>query len=106
MLQPFFIRHNRVLKRIHPGDVVCLVTEGNYTRIFLADKSFYLVRSTLSDALRKLPPGMFVQIHRSIAASVYFIDNIDRDHLLIGNESMPVARKYYQSLVDALNIIE
>src|SRR5437588_10846031 len=96
MLKPFFVWQNKVLKRINPADVVCLSTEGNYTRIFLSDKSYYMVRSTLSGALRKLPPEMFIKIHRSFAVSIYFIDTIDRDHLTVDNVAIPIGRQYYR----------
>ncbi len=106
MQKPFFVREDKMLKKINPDDVICLSTEGNYTRIFLADKTFYMVRSTLSGALKKLPPGIFIKIHRSFVASVFHIDSIYKDHLLVGDEPIPIAKQYYKSLIDRLNIIE
>ena len=106
MLKPFFVRQNKLLKKINPEDVICLSTEGNYTRIYLADKTCYMVRSSLSGALKKLPPDIFIKIHRSFVASVYHIDHIDKDHLLVGGEPIPVAKQYYKSLIARLNIIE
>ncbi len=107
MIKPFFVWQNKVLKSVNPENVVCLLTEGNYTKVFLSDKSFYLVRSTLSRTLAKLPNDIFIKIHRSFAVSVYFIDEIAKDHLVIlGNEVLPVSRQYYQSFVGQLNIIE
>ena len=106
MLKPFFVWQNKVLKRIDPRQVMCLSTEGNYTRIYLSDQTFYMVRSSLSGALKKLPPEMFIKIHRSLVASIYFIDDIARDHLIIGGDSIPIGRKYYQPAIRQLNIIE
>lgn len=106
MLKPFFVWQNKVLKKIHPEDVICLYTERNYTRIYLADKTFYLVRSTLSNALKQLPQDLFIKIHRSFAASVYHIDGIDKDHLLVGNNPIPIGKQFYKSLIAKLNIIE
>jgi DNA-binding LytR/AlgR family response regulator len=106
MLKPFFVWQNKVLQRVNPADVVCLSSEGNYTRIYLSDKSYYMVRSTLSGALRKLPPDMFIKIHRSFAVSIYFIDTIDRDHLTIGEDPIPIGRQYYRQMIKQLNVIE
>lgn len=86
--------------------MVCLVAEKNYTRIQLSNKTYCLVRSTLSGALKKLPPEIFIKIHRSCAASIYFIDKIDRDHLEIGGAPLPIGRQYYRSVIKQLNIIE
>jgi hypothetical protein len=41
MLKPFFVWQDKVLQYVNPADVVCLFSEGNYTRIFLSDKSNY-----------------------------------------------------------------
>jgi len=106
MLKPFFVWQNKELKKIHPEDVICLSTEGNYTRIYLSDKSFYMVRSSLSGALKKLPADTFVKIHRSFVVSIYHIDSIHRDHLLVSNEPVPIGRQYYRSLIGRLNIID
>jgi DNA-binding LytR/AlgR family response regulator len=106
MLRPFFVRHNRVLKKIYPEDVICLSTEGNYTRIFLTNKSFYMVRSTLAAALKKLPADIFIKIHRSFIVSVYHIDSVHRDYLVVSNENLPIGKQYYRSLIEKLNVIE
>ena len=106
MLKPIFIWQNKVLKRINPDDVVLLSIDGNYTRIYLKNKKYYLVRSTLSGALKKLPADVFVKISRSVAVSVYHIDEISRDHLLIDDDSIPIAKQYYESLIDSLNIVK
>lgn len=106
MLKPFFVWQNKLLKRIDPGQVMYLKTEGNYTKIFLSDQTYYLVRSSLSGALKKLPPEMFIKIHRSLVASIYFIDDIAKDHLIVGGGPIPVSRKYYKTAIRQLNIIE
>ena len=106
MLKPFFVWQNKVLKSLKPEEVVCLVAEKNYTKIHLSNKTTCLVRSTLSGALKKLPPEIFIKIHRSCVVSIYFIDNIARDHLTIGGAPLPIGRQYYRSVIKQLNIIE
>ncbi len=49
---------------------------------------------------------MFIRIHRSLVVSIYFIDDIAKDHLVIGKEAIPIDRKYYKSFIKQLNIIE
>ena len=48
---------------------------------------------------------MFIKTHRSFAVSIYFIDNIARDHLTVGKEPIPIARQYYRSVIEQLNVI-
>lgn len=106
MLTPFFVWQDKALTRIHPEEVMYLKTEGNYTRIFLLDKGYCLVRSTLSGVLKRLPRDMFIRTHRSYAVSVHYIDHLVRDHLTIEEESIPIGKRYYNRVVSQLNIIE
>lgn len=85
---------------------MALATEGNYTKIFLANEMHFMVRSTLSGALQKLPPDMFIRTHRAYAVSIYYISDIDRDHLTLGEHPVPIAKRYYKSVIEQLNIIE
>jgi DNA-binding LytR/AlgR family response regulator len=106
MLLLFFVSYNRVLKRIDPAEVIGLFTEGNYTKVVLANSIYYMVRSTLAGAMKKLPPEMFIRIHRSTVVSIYFIDDIAKDHLIIAGESIPIGRQYYKTVISRLNIID
>jgi DNA-binding LytR/AlgR family response regulator len=65
-----------------------------------------MVRSSLSAMMKKLAPDMFIKVHRSLVASVYFIDDIAKDHLIIKGESLPVGRQYYKTAIKQLNVIE
>jgi DNA-binding LytR/AlgR family response regulator len=105
MLQPFFIWQNKSLIKIKPEDVVSLKADGNYLKIFLSNKTFYTIRSTLTETLRLLPPDIFIKVSRSDAASIYYIDKIERDHLIIVKKPMPIARRYFKSVLAQLNIV-
>ncbi|OQP62227.1 LytR/AlgR family response regulator transcription factor [Niastella populi] len=106
MLHPLFVWQNKKLKSVNPEDVMCLVTEGNYTKIVLSNKTYHMVRSSLSTALKSLPANMFIKTHRAYAASILFIDNITRDHLTVGGEIIPIGRQFYQGVIKKLHIIE
>ena len=106
MVKPFFIRKDRALIKINPADVVALHTEGNYTKVFISNDRYFMIRSTLSGALKKLPSDMFIRIHRATIASVNFIDAVYRDHVVMQGLPVPVGKQYYQSLINKLNIIE
>ena len=104
--KPFFVWQNKELKKVNAEDMICLCSEGNYTRIYLANNTFYMVRFSLSAMLKKLPPDIFIKIHRSLAASVYHISSIHKDHLVVRGEPLPIGKQYYGSLLAKLNVIE
>jgi DNA-binding LytR/AlgR family response regulator len=105
MQKPFFVWQNKVLKSVSPQDVAILYTEGNYTKIVLSNDKHYMIRSSLSGVLKKLPPEMFIKTHRSFAVSIFYIKSLARDHLIIGEVSIPISRQYYKTVIEQLNVI-
>jgi DNA-binding LytR/AlgR family response regulator len=110
MLEPFFVRtvvkKEKVLKKIDPMQVARLTAEKNYTTIYLIDGGAYTVRTSLVNALINFPPGMFIRINRAEVVSVFYIDNIAKDHLIMNGETVSIARPYYKYVVAGINIIE
>jgi DNA-binding LytR/AlgR family response regulator len=110
MLEPFFIRtvvkKEKVLKRVDPMQVARLNAVKNYTKIFLIDDTVYTVRTSLVNALKNFPPEMFVKIDRAEVVSIFFIDEIAKDHLTIKGKPVSIARPYYKYVVAGINIIE
>ena len=110
MLEPFFIRtevkKEKVLKKVDPMQVARLSTVKNYTTIYLIDGTSYSVRTSLVNALDNFPPGMFVKIDRAEVVSVFYIDNIAKDHLIMNGKTVSIARSYYKYVVAGINIIE
>lgn len=107
MLTPFFVWQDRKLKRIDPAKVMFLSSAKNYTKMFVSgEKKYLLVRSTLSGALQKLPPDMFIKVHRSLAVSVYFIDGVTSSTIIIGETELPIGKHYYDIVIKKLNIID
>jgi DNA-binding LytR/AlgR family response regulator len=106
MLRPFFVWQNKKLKSVSPTDVLLMMIDGNYTRIQLLDKTYYMVRSSLASALKQLPEDLFIKTHRAYAVSILHIDTIARDHLVAGKHTVPISRKMYKSVMNQLNIID
>ena len=66
----------------------------------------YTVRTSLVNALKNFPPEMFVKIDRAEVVSVFYIDNIAKDHLIMNGKTVSIARSYYKYVVAGINIIE
>ena len=110
MLEPFFIRtvlkKEKVLKRVDPLEVARLSVEKNYTKIHLIDGTVYTVRTSLVNALKNFPPEMFVKTDRAEVVSIFFIDEIAKDHLMMNGKTVNIARSYYKYVVAGINIVE
>ena len=109
MLEPFFVRaeikQEKLLKKVDPMQVARLSTVKNYTTIYLIDGTAYTVRTSLVNALKNFPP-MFVKIDRAEVVSVFYIDNIAKDHLILNGKTVSIARSYYKYVVAGINIID
>ena len=109
--KPIFVWQDRVLKKVDPDKILFLETEGNYTKLFLKDKTYYLVRSTLSTALEKLSAEDFIQTHRSHAVSGQFVTDIAKDYVVVEYEDIkkgiPLSRRFYKQIIqEVVDIIE
>lgn len=103
--QSFFIRDDGRLKKINLAEIVLLQAENNYLRVAAANYS-YQIRSTLQGMLDKLPAGLFVQIHRSLAVAVHHIEVVEKDLVVVCGRPFPLSKKFYPALISRLNIIE
>ena len=83
-----------------------MITDKNYTTIYLIDGGAYTVRTSLVNALVNFPPGMFIRIDRAEVVSVFHIDNIAKDHLIMNGKTVSIARPYFKYVVAGINIIE
>jgi DNA-binding LytR/AlgR family response regulator len=110
MMKPFFVRtevrNEKILKRVDPMEVARLSAIKNYTKITLIDDRSYLVRTSLASALKKFPPDMFVKINRAEVVSIFFIDEIAKEYLMMKDKTVPIARPYYKHVVAGIDIIE
>ena len=92
-----FIKKDYLLVKIKFDELRYIKSDGNYVEIFCENKKF-LTRSTLKDFIQKLPPNRFVQVHKSYAINIEYIDAIEYSNLIIGKETIPLSRSYAEEL--------
>lgn len=104
--QPLLLRIDGVMKKVDPDEIMLLETAKNYVKFFSLNGSL-MVRTTLEDALLKLPADQFAQVHRSYVVSVNDINEISPDFLTItGTDwTVPVSRQYYRKFMKRFTII-
>ena len=107
MQEQFFIWNGKKLQRINPRDVILIETKGNYTHLYVVGRDSSIeLRSTFTEVMSKLPADLIVQVHRSIAVSISHIDYIEKERLFMYKTEVPIARSYYDTLIERLKIIE
>lgn len=99
-----FVKMNATARFLPWNDILSIKSEGNYTRLFLADGSSPLILRPLKEWLKMAPPGHFLQIHRSTLVYGRAIRELrstaDGRHLLVtaDGREVPVGRAFWPNL--------
>ena len=78
-------------------DIVYLEAMRDYTRITTVTKQ-YLVLTTLNGITEKLPPDIFVRIHRSYVVNRTKVDAIQKNKINIQSQVLPIGKLYKHAL--------
>ncbi|MEZ4722515.1 MAG: response regulator transcription factor [Flavobacteriales bacterium] len=78
---------------LDPEDILYIKADNIYVEVYTKDKKV-VSRQTLSAALDKLPPDLFIRVHRSYAVNRRKIDSLSRSSLQIGDTTIPISRSY------------
>ncbi len=83
--------------KIPTHDIVYLEAMRDYTKITTITKQ-YLVLTTLNGITEKLPPDIFVRIHRSYVVNRTKIDAIQKNKINIQSHELPIGKLYKHAL--------
>ncbi|HTR30091.1 MAG TPA: LytTR family transcriptional regulator DNA-binding domain-containing protein [Puia sp.] len=94
--------HDKV--RLQLGDIQYLEAMKDYTRVVTTDRQ-YLVLTTLSDLLEKVPAEKFVRIHRSYAVARDKVTAVHGNKLKLAAAELPVGKLYRHAVKGMLAVI-
>ncbi|MBS1757276.1 MAG: response regulator transcription factor [Bacteroidetes bacterium] len=83
--------------KIALNDILFLESMKDYTRITTSD-SEYLMLSTLSNMIEKLPGEKFVRIHRSFVVNKSKVTTVQKNKAIIRNHEIPIGKLYKHEL--------
>ena len=95
-----YVRSSGKLISLSLGDINYIKAEGNYCTIHVEAKRI-VIRSSISNVLKRIDKPSFVQIHRGYIANINAVKElkIKDGNLLVGNDNLPVGRKYKKELM-------
>jgi two-component system LytT family response regulator len=99
-----FIRDSNIVKRLKVDDILYMEAQGDYVRIYLADHS-YAIHSSLKSVEQKLPPGIFLRVHRSFIINLSKIDAMEGGTLVINHNMVPVSDAYRTVLNKRMQVL-
>ena len=77
-LQEMWAPHRAEMIRIAVARIDRIEAERDYMRLFVGTRS-YLIHQTIAELERKLDPGMFIRLHRSVIVRRDFIGGLRHD---------------------------
>ena len=102
---PFFIWKDKTLKKIDLMTITALQTKGNYTKVYFSDASYHMVRVSQRKALKLLPPDIFIRVSRNCLVSIYFINEIRQDEIIVQDRSITIETGYFESIKSQVKIL-
>ena len=100
----FFVNTGREQTKICYDDILFVEGNGNYVTYHL-DNAKVMVRSSIKEAISRLPSVDFIQVQRSYLVAMRHIDKIQDNHVHIGENKIsigPSFRDSFMSVVDRL----
>jgi two-component system response regulator LytT len=98
-----FVKKDCRLYKINIPEIRWLKSDGNYIEVHCNGQK-HLIRSSLRDFITKLPASRFLQVHKSFAINTDYIDSLDYASIHLGEDVIPVGRKYLDSIRKFLNV--
>ncbi len=99
-----FIRDSSTVRRIKLNEILFLEAKGDYVKIAVHEKA-YSIHSSLKSVEDKLPPHIFLRVHRSFIINVGKIDTIEGGTLVIDKNLVPVSDAFRSALNKRLQIL-
>ena len=102
--ESIFVNINSRLIKLDFRDILLIEAKGDYIQIKTTDKK-HLVHTTLKRIEEKLPPSVFIKVHRSYIVNLDKIVDIEDNSILIEEEIIPISRANKEALMKRLNMI-
>ena len=97
------VRSKRQMRTLLFDEILFIESLGDYVKINLTNNETVVTKEKISHLEARLPQA-FVRIHRSFIVNKHKVSAFNREMLTIGNQSLPISRKYKNSAWDKLSL--
>ncbi len=85
--------------KIKTSDILWLKSDNVYVELKTISKT-YLLRMSLDKVLTALNDDQFIRVHRSYAVNLLHVEAVNNQHIIIGQEKIPLARNSYDAFMN------
>ncbi len=97
-----FIKESGRYFKLNPFNILFLHIKGKYIFIHTHEKK-YIVRNSLSSFLERFQFKNFIQIHKSYAINIQYVNNYSAGFIKIGEHELPLSRTYKPDFFAAMS---
>lgn len=92
------IKDGHFTTKINHADILWVKSENNYLEIQTQTKR-YVIRNSFEKFLKKTNDENFIRVHRSYVINLQHVKAVNRVHVIVNNEKIPISRKHHDILV-------
>jgi two-component system, LytTR family, response regulator LytT len=96
------VKQNKNFVKVLFNEILYINSQHIYVEIVTASEKRYLVRTTLNEYMKLLPP-YFLKVHRSYVINVHYIDEIITQSVILKGVTIPVSKEFRKDLAEVLN---
>ena len=96
-----FVKADSKLEKINFSDILFIEALENYVAIYTADKKI-ITHLTLKMVQEKLPPGAFIQPHKSYLVSIAKINSIEGNILHVLHYQVPISKYQKEEIMEKI----
>jgi DNA-binding LytR/AlgR family response regulator len=97
----FFVKTETHLEKVTTSDVLYVEGMGDYWRIVTKNKRIMTLMNARSME-EVLPENQFCRVHRSYFVALAKIDSIERKHIKIADQRIPIGDTYQKNFFDMI----
>jgi len=97
-----FLRQNKSYIQVEVDTILFIEASGNYTKIVSKNETI-TIREKISDVLESLHSDDFIQVHKSFAVAIKYINRIEGNIIHIQDHTIPIGKLYKANLIKILN---
>jgi DNA-binding LytR/AlgR family response regulator len=97
-----FIKSEKRIEKVELSEILYAEVLGNYVTIY-TDRKAIVAYLTMKSLESQLSPADFIKIHQSFLVNRSKIESVEGNDLKIGTRSLPISRKYRESVTSLIN---
>ncbi len=100
-----FVKKKYQFEKVRIHDIQWIKSDGNYLEMYCQAERKYLIRSSFHEFFDNINSDIFLQVHKSYAVNVEFIDSVRTNEIVVNKRLVPIGKTYHDVIRKRLNIM-